>query len=69
MQQNGKKEFFWEKNKQLYDLVNDPGEMNNLAYDPAFEHTIKLHRKMLYQKMQASQDTVRIINEFLQRHF
>ena len=56
-------------NEQLYDLINDPGEMRNLAYDPAYKDILKEQRKVLYKRMQETKDTVKIISDFLQKSF
>ncbi|HUX94575.1 MAG TPA: sulfatase-like hydrolase/transferase [Bacteroidales bacterium] len=34
-------------NEQFFDLINDPGEMRNLAYDPEFREEIESHRQIL----------------------
>jgi choline-sulfatase len=40
--------FDWGENpEQLFDLENDPGELKNLATDPAHESVLKEHRRML----------------------
>ena len=44
-------------NEQLFDLTNDPGETNNLAYMPDMQSTVDQHRHLLKQWMQKTNDT------------
>lgn len=34
-------------NEQLFDMISDKGEMNNLAYDPEFKDQLEKHRNLL----------------------
>jgi len=45
-----------ERNEQLFDMVNDRGEMNNLAYNSKFRSVIKKHRNLLVQWIKDTDD-------------
>jgi arylsulfatase A-like enzyme len=45
------------RNEQFYNLMEDPGEMNNLIHDPAYEVEILEHRKILREWMEKTGDT------------
>jgi arylsulfatase A-like enzyme len=45
------------RNEQLFDLKYDPGETQNLAYEPAMQATVKKHRDLLHTWMQTTDDT------------
>lgn len=45
-------------NEQLFDLKHDPGETQNLAYEPALQGIVKAHRQCLRQWMKQTHDTV-----------
>ena len=45
--------------EELYDLFADPGEMHNLAADPAFAEVLVRHRAMLEEHLAASGDDYR----------
>jgi len=45
-----------ERNEQLFDLVNDPGEMENLAFEPAMQSIKNAHKKMLIEWMRQTED-------------
>jgi len=49
-----------ERNEQLFDMDNDSGEMNNLAYDLKFANEIKQHRKLLKQWIKETNDDFKI---------
>lgn len=42
--------------EELYDLVNDPDEVNNLATDPAFATILEEHRQTLADWVEATGD-------------
>jgi arylsulfatase A-like enzyme len=42
----------------LFDMQKDPGEMKNLARDPAFSDVLSRHRRMLKEWCAASADTL-----------
>jgi arylsulfatase A-like enzyme len=44
------------RNEQLFDLVNDPGEMHNLAYEAGMREIIQAHRRMLNEWMSLTDD-------------
>jgi arylsulfatase A-like enzyme len=46
-----------ERNEQLFDLENDPGETQNLAYKPAMQAVVQEHRNLLRDWMQETEDT------------
>ncbi len=46
-------------NEQLFDLKNDPGENQNLAFDPAFKSVKETHRQYLETWMEQTDDTAR----------
>lgn len=48
--------------EQLYDLENDPGEMKNLAMDPAYQKHLNEYRHILFQWCKSTND-----NKFLRR--
>jgi hypothetical protein len=41
---------------ELYDLANDPHEVNNLADDPAYAEELKRHREILETWMKETDD-------------
>ncbi|MFC2123262.1 sulfatase, partial [Bacteroidota bacterium] len=43
-------------NEQLFDLTNDPGEMNNLIDDPDYKLVIENHKKMLKEWIDMTDD-------------
>lgn len=45
-----------ELREQLFDMQNDPGEMNNLAVEPAYRSVLAEHRQMLAAKLQETDD-------------
>lgn len=47
-----------ERPEQLFDLENDPGEMQNLALDPAYEEVLQQHRQLLRDWQARTRDTV-----------
>ena len=46
-----------ENREQLFDMLSDPGETNNLAKDPAFAEQMALHRSMLNDWLDRTDDT------------
>lgn len=56
---NATQKLFFGKQKpaeELYDLANDPHEINNLANDPKHQEALKQHRQHLEQWMKATDD-------------
>jgi arylsulfatase A-like enzyme len=49
--------------EQLIDLKNDPGEMNNLAYDDKYKDVLNSHRKLLAKWAKRTDD--KIAGEFI----
>lgn len=47
-------------NEQLFDLLIDPGEMKNLANDPAFDDIKKEHQVLLQKWMMHTNDTAKL---------
>ena len=45
------------RNEQLFDLIHDPGETQNLAYEPALQAIVKQHREWLHPWMEKTHDT------------
>ena len=45
--------------EQLYDIIDDPGEMKNLAGQEAYRETVDLHKKMLLTWMEETDDPFR----------
>lgn len=45
------------KREQLFDMNNDPGEMNNLAFNKDFEKELNKHRKMIASWAKETNDT------------
>jgi choline-sulfatase len=50
-----------ENREQLFDLINDPGEMKNLAQDEAYQKTLKEFRKQLSIWQKKHNDKVAIL--------
>jgi arylsulfatase A-like enzyme len=46
------------RREMLTDMVEDPGEMKNLALDPAFAPVLKEHRRMLKEWYQQNGETL-----------
>lgn len=44
------------KEEELYDLIEDPSEMNNLAYNPSFKEIKKKLKKVLFEWMKRTKD-------------
>lgn len=42
--------------EELYDLQQDPGEMNNLAFDAQYRDILLAHRALLQQHVRAQED-------------
>jgi arylsulfatase A-like enzyme len=42
--------------EQLFDMQNDPGEMNNLAADPAYQAILQDHRRRLKEEIDKTDD-------------
>jgi len=55
---NAAQSHFWEPKpaEELYDLKNDPHEVNNLAGDPAYAEELKRHREILDRWMKETDD-------------
>ncbi len=51
-----------DNNEQLFDLQNDPGEMKNLAEDPAFQNIKAEHIQQLQQWMENTGDDFKMVN-------
>ena len=45
-----------ERNEQLFNLINDPGEMQNLAFEAAMQSVKNKHKKMLLEWMRQTED-------------
>ncbi len=45
------------RNEQLFDLKHDPGETQNLAYEPTMQDMVRGHRARLRDWMQMTEDT------------
>jgi arylsulfatase A-like enzyme len=45
-----------EHREQLFDMENDPGEMNNLAYKTEFEDVLNRHRELILEWMKSTND-------------
>ena len=45
-----------EKREQLFDMENDPGEMNNLVYDKSFTEVLRLHRGLIWKWAEDTRD-------------
>lgn len=50
------------RNEQLFDLKYDPGEMQNLAYEPAMQTIVKEHRDLLLTWIKETDDTFQMPN-------
>ncbi len=50
-----------ERNEQLFDLLNDPGETQNLAYEPSMQAVKQRHRKLLDDWMRQTNDDFELI--------
>jgi len=48
------------RREQLFDLKYDPGETQNLAYEPAMHKVVKAHRALLRQWMNETNDRVKL---------
>jgi len=48
------------RNEQLFDLINDPGETQNLAFEPGMQTIKDAHRKMLDSWMEKTNDDFKI---------
>lgn len=48
-------------NEQFFDLLNDPGEMKNLAQDPGHQNMKSEHKQQLQQWMKKTGDTFEIV--------
>ena len=61
---NPEAEQFWQPKayEELYDLKNDPDELNNLAGDPGYQGTVETMRDALYKWMIENND-VGLLNE------
>ena len=46
-----------EKREQLFDMENDPGEMNNLVYEEKYRNELKKHRKLISEWAVETRDT------------
>jgi len=46
-----------EKREQLFDMEEDPGEMNNLVFNKIFEQDLNTHRKMITRWAKETNDT------------
>ncbi len=56
--------YFWKKDQwELYDLVHDPDEMNNLAADPAQAELLATMKKELYRLKKEVQDNDEFANQ------
>lgn len=56
---NDTQSFLWSPQRvaeELYDLENDPHEINNLASDPAYSKALKMHRKILQDWISKTDD-------------
>jgi len=51
------------RNEQLFDLKNDPGETQNLAYEPTMQKILNEHRRLLDEWMKKTNDDFHIIAE------
>ena len=51
------------KHEQLFDMINDPGEMADLADDPDFQALVEEHRKLLQQWMTETNDDFRQLSK------
>lgn len=52
--------------EELYEVVNDPFEINNLAADPAFQNELQALRKQLYKWMDETNDPGLIPEPYLE---
>ena len=52
-----------ERPEQLFDLLYDPGETHNLAYEPAMQEIVQAHRDMLRAWMRHTNDTTFVLRE------
>lgn len=48
------------RNEQLFDLKYDPGETQNLAYEPAMQPIVNEHRKLLRDWIEKTNDTFKM---------
>ncbi|MFO7933446.1 MAG: sulfatase-like hydrolase/transferase [Bacteroidales bacterium] len=48
-----------EKYEQMFDMQNDPGEMNDLASDPGYQDVLEEHRELLNRWMRQTNDDFR----------
>ena len=46
-----------EKREQLFDMENDPGEMNNLVYEKKYSKVLTKHRELIGQWAEDTKDT------------
>ena len=49
---------------ELYDLIKDPNEINNLAYNPAFETLVKTYKLKLNNFQNTTDDPWNIYQDF-----
>lgn len=49
------------RNEQLFDLLLDPGETKNLAYDKSYALVVKRHRELLEQWFKERNDDFKIV--------
>lgn len=52
------------RTEQLFDLKNDPGEMVNLAYEPAYAVKVNAYKRMLREEMKKNDDFCKLDDHF-----
>lgn len=48
------------RNEQLFDLISDPGETRNLAYEEAYKEIVNKHRQLLKEWMKERNDNFKM---------
>ncbi len=57
-------DYLYRDEEELYDIENDPNEINNLAYDPAYKDELETLRKKVLDFRKRTQDPWLILNRY-----